>query len=213
MMKNLILTFSFCSFFLLNGNGQIDTSKFKINRCYLNMGAMIPNHYQVGFYVHFNDHFMLAANRLSASHLVAYNYYAFAYPASKLYDVFSSTNLLFGVTSNNYKRFNADFLIGFSEMKGEINNEIYLYQNPSMESDQQMKSKVEYFSNYGFATRVDLNFNLFPYFGLNLAAQNVYTSRHNELNISVGLNIGLVQNKGKFKNKKIIKQSQRKPVL
>lgn len=111
------------------------------------------------------------------------------------------------------KKITVDFLLGFSEMKGEINNEIYLYQNPTMQSDQQLKSKIEYFSNYGFATRVDLNFNLFPYFGFNLAAQNVYTSRHNELNISVGLNIGLVQNKGKFKNKKVIKRSQRKPVL
>jgi hypothetical protein len=212
-MKNIILTISFCSIFLLNGNGQIDTSKFKINRCYLNMGAMIPRHFQVGFYFHFNDHFMFALNRLTSSHLVAYNLYAFPYPASKLYDDFTSTNLLIGVTSNNYKRFNADFLLGFSEMKGEINNEIYVYQNPTMQSDQKLMSKVEYFSNYGFATRLDLNFNLFPYFGLNLAAQNVYTSRHNQLNISVGLNIGLVQNKGKFKNKKIVKQSQRKPVL
>jgi hypothetical protein len=186
-MKNLILT---CILFAFNsGFLNAQENKFQLNRAYGQIGVSIHNHVQCGVYIHLFDHLTIAGNLLTSSIKVPNN----KEESSSLEDVFKSKNFLVGLSTANKKKCDFNILIGLSEMKGKINHSIYLYQNPFSASQKYYKSTVEYFSQYGMSSRFDFHYKFHEYFGLNLSLQNVYTKRHNEFSVALGVTFGLVQ--------------------
>lgn len=194
-MRNLILIFIFIFSTLKILTAQEKSNRLKINRVYGNVGFSVHKHAQSGIYIHLFNHLTIAGNFLTSSIKVAEYKGGLLSSSSKLYDEFNSKNLLVGITTANKKKFDFDFLFGLSEMKGKVNHSIILYQDPFSASHKYYKSTVEYFSEYGFATRLDINYNFHQFFGLNLSFQNVYTDKHSELSIALGVSFGLVQNR------------------
>jgi hypothetical protein len=192
-MKNLILT---CILIAFNSGFLIaQENKLQLNRAYGQIGVSIHNHIQCGLYIHIFDNITIAGNLLSTSIKVAEYKGGLFSSSSSLEDEFKSKNILFGLSTSKKKKFDFDVLLGFSELKGKINHNVYLYQDPFSSSHNYYKSTVEYFSEYGVSSRFDLNFEFHKFFGLNLSLQNVYTKRHNEFSVALGVTFGLVQDR------------------
>lgn len=190
-MKNLILTLILVFNSISLVYSQNEVSSFRINRAYGNLNFGYNRSIQAGTYIHFLDYFTLGFNFISSKDLVAKK--ADLIYGNKLFDEFESLNLLLGVSTSFKRKFDAGISFGLSELKGKINNDIYQYQNPLSQSLIINKSTIEYFTEIGFATRINLDFEIREYFGLILSGQNVYTKKHNELTISFGICFGLVQ--------------------
>ncbi len=129
----------------------------------------------------------------SSSDVLFTRTYNFIYPRSKLYDKFKSYNLLFGVTTCRKKKLDFDVLIGPSYMNSVTNTNVFLYQNPQIQSQKYYKSTKVYDTEFGVIARANLNLQIKEAFGFNVSVQNIFTPSHSVFSFIIGVNIGIVQ--------------------
>lgn len=165
------------------------------DRIYVNADVGIPKHVDVGLVIHVFRHFSVAGytglTRVKAgkSHV-----YTTVFPFSKtewLKNRYESKYMLFGVTTQTFKRLNCSFMLGPSWTDAVEFTNIEYHQSEYSQYEYATYEKV-YSQGLGCAFRADGMLQLSRMFGFNAGIQYNLNPVRSEWTVQLGINLGMV---------------------
>lgn len=167
-----------------------------LNRVYLNADVGIPKHSDVGLVVHVFKHFSVAGyTGLTRLKVGKAHVYTTIFPFSKtewLKNRYESKYMLFGVTTQTFKRLNCSFMLGPSWTDAVEFTNIEYHENEYSHSEYATYDEV-YRHGLGCAFRVDGILEISKTFGINTGIQYNLNPVRNEWTVQIGLNLGIVR--------------------
>lgn len=172
-----------------------------LDRLYINGSLGYNRHSDAGVYIHFKKHFSagFSASRFTLKTGPVYNNGSLINASEQKKNTYLSQQLYAGITTRYLRKFDISFLIGIERVDATLLSDFVVNYNENSHSE-----SVQYDSNrkqtIGASMRFEALFEIHKNWGINFCIQQQLNLIQSEFSFVLGLNIGLVQDRSKFKH-------------